>query len=109
MIEAERVAELMGEDAGVGIAIDPHARRGAADRGHARELAVGVEREGVDLAHVRREVDAGGGRGLARLGLDERDVAAGGGDAAACTSRRRRWRARFAGRRPLGTRCRARA
>jgi hypothetical protein len=59
MIEAERVSKLMGEDARVRTAIDPHTRRGAADRPHPRELAVGVEREGIDLAHVRREVDAG--------------------------------------------------
>ena len=80
MIEAERVAKLMGEDARAGAAIDPHARRGAADRGRAGELAVGIEREGVDLACVSREVDAGGGRGQARPGLDERDVAACGGE-----------------------------
>ena len=80
MIEAEGVAELMGEEAGVGIAIDPDTGGGAADGGHAGELAVGVEGEGVDLADIGGEVDAGGGGGLAGLGLQERDVAAGGGD-----------------------------
>src|SRR6185369_13082347 len=46
MIEAERVSEFMGEDARVGIAVDPRTRRVAADRRQPRKLAGGVEREG---------------------------------------------------------------